>query len=153
MALKKTPDSKRNSNKPFLTTKNTRKNTNFFKGCCVEVRDRLGKFHACTFNPMWQLPSLLSPSEGIWSARVSPAPLFPFVSMWSLPSLLSPSEGIWSARVSPAPLFPFVSMWSLPSSASPPASRFAVIANKQETPIKEYPEEAHDLSGSFRKVV
>ena len=83
----------------------------------------------------------------------APASLFPFVSMWSLPSLLSPSEGIWSARVSPAPLFPFVSMWSLPSSASPPASRFAVIANKQETPIKEYPEEAHDLSGSFRKVV
>ena len=44
-----------------------------FKGCCVEVRNRCAKFHARAINHMWSLPSLTSPSEGIWSAGVSPA--------------------------------------------------------------------------------
>ncbi len=35
-----------------------------FAGCCVEVRERLAKFHACTLNPMWQFPSDGDVKEG-----------------------------------------------------------------------------------------
>jgi hypothetical protein len=54
----------------FFLPLNTRKTRKIFNGCGVEVRDRLGKFHARTINHMWSLPSLTSLSEGIWSAGV-----------------------------------------------------------------------------------
>ena len=34
----------------FLTTKKHKNTRKFIKGCCVEVRDRCAKCHACTFN-------------------------------------------------------------------------------------------------------
>jgi len=41
---------------PIFYNEKTQKDSKILKGCCVEVRDRLAKLHACTFNPMGNFP-------------------------------------------------------------------------------------------------